>query len=164
MSKVTDAMEQFYQYAKDDCVISDELNNVLVCDEVKIEFFTLCKKFADISLNAPKFKDEKSGEIAGYFQFSDIEKAKNAARDFYFKYQLNDIDGYMKTIHKVHRLAVEWDDERRKSGLVQSDTYNYGYGFVGRYYNFQELPEDLWLKICDETKKYIQSKSNNIDC
>lgn len=164
MPKVTDAMEQFYLYIKGDCAISDELNNVLASDEVKIEFFTLCKKFADISLNAPKFKDEESGGIAGYFQFSDIEKAKNAARDFYLKHRLNDIDGYMETIHKVHRLAVEWDDARTKSGLVQSETYNYGYGFMGRYYNFQELPEDMWMKICDETKGYIQSKSDNIDC
>lgn len=70
----------------------------------------------------------------------------------------------MKTIHKVYHLAVEWDVERIKGGLVQFDTYGYGYGFVGRYYNFQELPEDIWLKICDETKKYIHSKSDNIDC
>ncbi len=69
MPKITDAMEQFYLYAKDDCDINDELNNVLVSDEAKIEFFTLCKKFADISLNAPKFKDEESGEVAGCFQF-----------------------------------------------------------------------------------------------
>lgn len=164
MHKITDAMEQFYLYAKEDCAISDELNSVLVSDEVKMEFFTLCKKFADISLNAPKFKNGESGEFMGCFQFSDIEKAKIAAREFYLKYQLNDMEGYMETIHKVHRLAVEWDDERTKSGLVQSETYNYGYGFMGRYYNFQELPEDMWMKICDETKEYIQSKSDNTGC
>ena len=97
MSKVTDAMKQFYLCVKDECVISDELKNILISDEVKIEFFTLCEKFADISLNAPKFKDKESGEIGGCFQFLDIENAKNAARDFYLKYQLNDIDSYMET-------------------------------------------------------------------
>ena len=59
MSKVTDAMKQFYLCVKDECVISDELKNILISDEVKIEFFTLCEKFADISLNAPEFKDKE---------------------------------------------------------------------------------------------------------
>ena len=27
---------------------------------------------------------------------------------------------------------------------------------------FQELPEDVWIKICDETKEYIQSKLDEI--
>ena len=158
MPEISDAMEQFYQYAKDNDAMSDELCNILVSDDIKIEFFVLCKKFADISLNAPKIKDKISGEIMGCFQFSDIEKAKNAARDFYLNHQLNDIEGYMGTIHKMHRLADEWNDKRTKSGLVQSEKYNYRYGFRGIYYNFQELPEDMWVQICDETKEYIKSK------
>ena len=155
MSRASDAIEQFYQYAKDECAISDELNSVLVRDEVKIEFYNLCKRFADISLNALKFKNGKSGEIMGVFQFSDIEKVKHSARDFYLEHQLRDIEGYMESIHKVHRLAVEWDDGRRKAGLVQSETYNHGEGLVGYYYNFQELPEDIWMKICNEIKESI---------
>lgn len=163
MSKVTDAMKQFYLYVKDECVISEELKNILISDEVKIEFFTLCEKFADISLNAPKFKDKVSGEIGGCFQFSDIENAKNAARVFYLKYQLNDIDSYMETIHKVYHLAVDCNDDRAKSGFVQSEIYNYDHGFMGKYYNFQELPEDIWITICAETKEYIQSKLDEIE-
>ena len=69
----------------------------------------------------------------------------------------------METIHKAHHLAVECNDDRAKSGFVQSKTYNNGHGFMGKYYNFQELPEDIWMKICDETKEYIQSKLDEIE-
>lgn len=99
MSKVTDAMKQFYLCVKDECVISDELKNILISDEVK----------------------------------------------------------------KVYHLAVECNDERAKSGFVQSETYNYDHGFMGKYYNFQELPEDIWITICAETKEYIQSKLDEIE-
>ncbi len=68
MSKIDNAMEQFYQYVKYDHALNDELSDVLVNEEVEKEFFDLCKKFADISLSAPKFKDEKSGEASCCFQ------------------------------------------------------------------------------------------------
>lgn len=156
MPKMTNAIEQFYLYAKEECTMSEELNTVLINDNVKADFFIVCKKFADISLNAPKFKTDDSLGVMGYFQPLDIERAKRAARDFYLKHRLNDIEGYMETIHKLHHLAVEWDDERTKSGLLQSETYNYSHGFMGIYFNFEKLPEDIWTKISDETKEYIQ--------
>lgn len=84
-------------------------------NDIRAEFFNLCKRFADISLNAPKYTDKESGDVVGCFQFSDIEKAKNAARVFYFKYQLNDLESFMEKFIKFIILLLSGKIEEQKA-------------------------------------------------
>lgn len=148
MAILHDSKEQFYSYAEE--LLGKELKQLLDSDDMKLEFYDLCKKFADIPLNAPKGKDPKTGELLGSFQFTDIDLAKEATVSFVKKYNISDLDAFMETIHILHEHAVEWDDIRAKSGLVRSESYNYNGGFFGKYYNFQCLPDDIWKTICTE--------------
>ena len=59
MAIIHDAKDQFYSYAKE--FLGAELEQLLDSDDKKDEFYSLCKKFSEILLNAPKFKDPKTG-------------------------------------------------------------------------------------------------------
>ena len=50
-----------------------------ICDE---EFYYLCKTYIDISLNAPKLPDKDNLTVTASFQYSDIDKAKEATTNF----------------------------------------------------------------------------------
>ena len=151
MAVFHNSKEQFYLLAEE--FLSEELKRLLDSDNIKLEFYDLCKKFADISLNAPKIKDPKTGEVGGYFQNADISIAKEETTTFVKKYGIVDIDAFMESIHNLHGYAVEFDDVRATSGFMQSESYNYNGGFFGIYYNFQQLPDDIWKTICNEIIK-----------
>lgn len=148
MAILHDSKEQFYSYAEE--LLGEELKQLLDSDDMKLEFYDLCKKFADITLNAPKRKDPKTGKLEGCFQYDDMDSAKEATVKFVKKYNIHHLDSFMESIYRLHGHAVEWDDARAKSGFVQAESYNYNGGFFGTYYNFQCLPDDIWKTICIE--------------
>ena len=156
MAIIHDAKDQFYLYAKE--FLGAELEQLLDSDDKKDEFYSLCKKFSEISLNAPKFKDPKTGKVEGCFQYDDMDSAKEATVEFVKKYNIHNLDAFMESIHRLHGHAVEWDDARVKSGFVQAESYNYNGGFFGTYYNFQCLPDDVWEDICKEIIEAINKK------
>lgn len=148
--------EYFYMYAKD--FLGEELEQLLDSDDKKDEFYSLCKKFSEISLNAPKFKDPKTGNVEGCFQYDDIDCAKEATMEFVKKYDIQNFDAFMESIHRLHGHTVDCYDNRAKSGFVQTDSSNYNGGFFGIYYNFQCLPDDIWETICAEIIEEINKK------
>lgn len=136
--------------------LGTELEKLLDNEDKKEEFYGLCKKFSDISLNAPKFNDSKTGNIGGSFQYADIDLARNSTVEFVKRYNIHNLDAFMESIHRLHGYAVEWDDERTKSSFIRAKSYNYNGGFFGTYYNFQSLPDDIWKDICKEIIEEIK--------
>ncbi len=114
------------------------------------EFYEVCSKFSDISLNALKFVDHKTCDVQASFQFTDINNAKVHFKNFMRDKELNDVEGVLDAIGMMHRFAVAWDDPREKSGIVPPEGYDWTPGFAGKYHNFRELPEDIWQKIRNE--------------
>ena len=157
MASLHNSKDDFYAYAEK--FLTEELQQLLNNDKMKSEFYNLCKKFSDISLNAPKIKDSKTGNVSGSFQHTDINIAKEQTINFITKYGITDPDAFMEIIHRVYGNAVDRDDKRQKAGLVKSESYNYNGGFFGTYYNFQQLPDDIWEIICTEI---IETIKNNV--
>lgn len=116
-------------------------------------FYELCSKFTDISLNAPKTADPKTCDVQACFQFTDINVAKAAFKDFVSKNGISDINGLLEAIHLMHPFSVAWDDPRSKGGMVRPENYDWKPGFAGKYHNFCQLPEDIWNQIKDEIMK-----------
>lgn len=115
-------------------------------------FYELCSKFADIGLNAPKQADPVTCDVEACFKFSDCDAAKAAFKDFFEKHNLSDVDGVLEAVHLMHRIAVAWDDPRCTGGRVIPKNYDWKQGFGGKYYNFCELPDDIWNKIAEEIR------------
>lgn len=157
MSKTMDYLEYFYQYAKSNDCLNDELTDLLKKDKTKKEFFDLCKKFEDISLNADKFIVDEPNAISACFKFSDIALAKEAAKTFYILYHIKNVDEYIEAIHKLYPQTVEQDDDRQKSGFIRNEDINRSLGYYGIYFNFRELPENEWDKISKELKEYLKT-------
>lgn len=57
----------------------------------------------------------------------------------------------------MYEYAVEFGDER-KSGIVRPEGYNYQPGFAGVYYNFAQIPDDIWRKIKSETIELLEAE------
>ncbi len=119
-------------------------------EENTSEFYEVCSKFSDISLNAPKFVDHKTCDVQASFQFTDIDIAKVHFKNFMRDKELNDVEGVLDAIGIMHRFAVAWDDPRVKSGIVHPEGYDWTPVFAGKYHNFCELPEDIWQRIRSE--------------
>lgn len=71
--KISNAVEQFY------CSLTEneELRKMkiyVVLEDSCMEFYNVCARFADISLNAPKYRILGTCDIQGCFQYKDIEK------------------------------------------------------------------------------------------
>ena len=105
------------------------------------QFYELCQKYSDIALNAIKQRIPGTCDVQGCFQFTEIEAA--------------DIDALLSLIHEFHSYAVAWDDKRTTSGSVLPENYDYQSMYAGKYYNFKELPDDIWEQIAREVKEYI---------
>ena len=119
------------------------------------QFYELCQKYSDISLNAIKQRIPGTCDVQGCFQFADIESAKHATKNYVVEWEIKDIDTLLSLIHDFHSHAVAWDDKRTTSGRVLPENYNYQSIYGGKYFNFKELPEDTWESIALEVKEYI---------
>lgn len=155
-SVISNSKEQFFNHLINSKDIV-RLGVFTVLKEKYLEFYDVCKAFADISLNAPKYRLPGTCDIQGSFQFSDIEIAKNKAKNFYEKNAIDNMEEYLFAIKELHRLAVEFDDPRCTGGRVMSENNNFTFGTYGKYYNFAEIPLDIWNQIENDVKEYIQN-------
>ena len=155
MSKTTDSLEYFYQYAEDNNCLNDELKKLLTNDETKKEFFELCERFEDISLNADKFKGDEPRAVSGCFKYSDIALAKEAAKSFYISHNIKDVDAYIEAIHQLYPQAAEQNDSSQKYGFIRNEGINFSLGYYGTFFCFKELPEDVWDGLSKEVKEYL---------
>ena len=119
------------------------------------QFYELCQKYSDIALNAIKQRVPGTCDVQGCFQFTDIEAAKQATKDYVEEWEITDIDVLLSLIHDYHSHAVAWDDKRMTSGRVLPENYDYQSMYAGKYFSFKRLPEDIWEQIAHEVKEYI---------
>lgn len=146
MSKISSSSENFYnsikQYQEDIDAIWGTTVNI-----ENTEFYELCKKFADIGLNAPKRVVEGTCNVQGCFQDNDINIAVNETVFYIKHWKIIEIDLLFELINNMHSLAVDWDETRQKSAFIKSAGYNYNGGYAGKLHNFSELPQDIFDKI-----------------
>lgn len=119
------------------------------------QFYELCQKYSDIALNAPKQRVPNTCDVQACFQFADIDAAKYATKKYVEQWGIKDIDALLSLIQELHWRAVAWDDERVTGGRVVPENYDYSSMYGGKYYNFKELPDDIWETISCEIKEYI---------
>lgn len=156
MVKISNSLEGFFNEVKTNEQIKKmKIYDVLVsnCDE----FYHVCEKFADIGLNAPKYRVPGTCNVQGYFQFEDIQKAKESAKNFYIEKDIHDVNEYLSAIENVYAYAVDFRDTRCRSALVKPQNADFSSGFYGKYHNFVEVPNDIWSDIMEETKQYIMN-------
>ncbi len=154
MGIIRNSVDQFINTVKSNEEIKKmKIHDVLVdnCEE----FYKVCEKFADIGLNAPKYRVPGTCDVQGYFQFEDIRKAKEIAKQFYMEKNIVDIEEYLMAIERVYTLAVDFDDDRCRGGMIRPEKADFSYGMFGKYYNFAEIADDVWEDIKKETKQYI---------
>ena len=75
--------------------ISENLNVILQNTEAQDDFWNLCKSYAEIGLNAPKYRTPGTCDVQGVFQYADIDTAKDNTVEFIQKYNIDDV---IKTI------------------------------------------------------------------
>lgn len=147
--------EQFYySLIKNEEIKNMEIFNVI--EENYLDFYDVCEKFADISLNALKYKVAGTCDVQGCFQFTDIERAKRCAKEFFDNKSLKNVDEYMLAISLMYRLAVDHNDARCLGAIVKSENKDSPIGSLSTYYNFAKIPSNIWQDIEKETKEFIQ--------
>lgn len=109
--------------------------------------------FSDISLNAPKESDSKNCNVRALFQFSDINAAKAAFKEYVSKHGLVDVEGILKAIEVMHGDAIEFDDQREHHRVVRPKEFDRFSGSFGEYFSFCRIPDDVWNSIKDEILK-----------
>lgn len=124
---------------------SDELSVILQNEEGQDDFWNLCKSYAEIGLNAPKHRVPGTCEVQGVFQYTDVDNARDNTVNFIRKYGIKDKDKFFEFVKKLYIHAVEFNDTRH-SGLVAPETTSM-YGYAGTYYNFAQLPDDIFDRI-----------------
>lgn len=121
---------------------SEELNDILQNTEAKNDFWNLCKSYAEIGLNAPKYRIPGTCDVQGLFQYAVIDYTRDKTVEFIQKY---DIDDLFYLVEKMYTRVVEFNDERH-SGLVKPESTSIS-GFAGKYYNFAELPDEVFEEL-----------------
>lgn len=126
-------------------VKSDKLSYILQNTEGQDDFWKLCKSYAEIGLNAPKYRAPGTCEIQGVFQYTDIDNARDNTVEFIEKYNIDDREDFFNLVEKMYTHAVEFGDTRH-STLVNPETTSMS-GYAGKYYNFAELPDDIFKDL-----------------
>lgn len=154
MGIIRNSVDQFLNTLKTNEQICEmKIRNELVNNYE--EFYKVCEKFADIGLNAPKYRVPGTCDVQGCFQFDDIRKAKEIAKQFYIEKNIVDIEEYLTAIERVYTLAVDFDDDRCHGAMIRPENVDFSYGMFGKYYNFAEIADEVWEDIKKETKEYI---------
>lgn len=89
MAIIRNYFDQFINHIKSD----EHIKNMKiygVLEENFEDFYFVCEKFADIGLDAPKYRIPGTCDVQGCFQFEDIRKAKEAAKSFYAEKNITD--------------------------------------------------------------------------
>lgn len=151
------ASEQFYyeyEQKKGQASLFPEIDIIIESDDGKIDFFDLCKKYEEIALNAPKFKD---GDAV--MQDVDINNAIEETKNFYHQYDITDKDALLAAIHMMYPYAREWGDGRASGSTVEwnDTTARRNGGVVGTYYNFRKIPGNVWSSIKADAIKALEN-------
>ena len=125
--------------------ISENLNVILQNIEAQDDFWNLCKSYAEIGLNAPKYRKPGTCDVQGVFQYADIDTARDNTVEFIEKYNIDDREDFFNLVEKMYTHAVEFGDTRH-STLVNPETTSMS-GYAGKYYNFAELPDDIFKDL-----------------
>lgn len=141
----------FLHHVKDNKLINemtiyDAINNN--CED----FYYVCRKFADIGLNAPKLNQD--GNIKVFFRPEDIENAKEAAKTFYIEKNISEIDEYLEAIKELCEFAVEIGDSKSAVILNDKGSKDSSNIIYGTYYNFAKFPKKIG--------NGLQMKQNNL--
>lgn len=154
MSKISSSNEYFYKSMKKYQNDTDAIWGATINIE-DTGFYELCKKFADIGLNAPKQIIEGTFNVQGYFQDSDINIATKETVAYIKQWKITDIDLLFELIGNMHSLAVDWDEKRTKSANIKNSSYNYDVGLAGKLHNFSKLPQEIFDEICCDIKAVL---------
>lgn len=148
---LNNALEEFYYYFDEnlDLISSDEIKAIVSEKKYNSGFYEICLKYSEIALNAPKFKDEKSGEIGACFQYGDINTAVSATCMYIKENNIKEYKQLLSSIRSFHRYAIK-DNENRVTSKYISSYDNPNMMGYGMYYDFLDLPDDLWNKIIDD--------------
>ena len=82
-------------------------------------FTIIFKTYIDISLNAPKLPDKDNLTVTASFQYSDIDKAKEATTNFINICNIQNIEELLEVIKMFYPYAS--NDNRQKSGTLFKD-------------------------------------------
>lgn len=152
MSCLHNAKESFYEkLSKID--VERKIDNLHIDKE--FGFFELCKIYADIGLNADKTICEEAQSVKGLFNHNDIERAKRATLVYIKDNNIENVELLMEMIKVMHKHAVEWDDSRKKGGVVRVDSRALSSGYMGSLYSFSKLPSDIFDKIYSDIIQLI---------
>jgi len=143
--------KQFYSR-----VIKDNPNaeiSKLLQENVDCGYYELCQSFADVALNAPFIKND-DGSLAGVFQHSDIDIAKEKAVQLIKNNAITDIDNFFKVLEHEYPFSVAPDDTRRKCGMVQEKETGL-MGYMGTLYFFDYISDNVYSDMVTEIKKQL---------
>ena len=119
------------------------------------EYYELCQSFLDIALNAPIIKNE-DGSLAGVFQHSDIDIAKQNAVSFITNHNIHDVDDFFVVLDSLYPFSALPDDKRQKSAIVREDCGYFGY--IGTWYSFTHISDNVYQGIVNEIKELLNDK------
>lgn len=122
-------------------------------------FRDVCQKFLDIALNAPKVKTDDR-KLAGVFQYSDINIAKEAATEFINKHNIQNINEFFSIIESEYPQSGAADDKRQKSGFLKEDNVGGVVGYAGTFYIFTRISDDVFQKVVAEIKEALKQTSD----
>lgn len=74
---------------------TDELSAILRNEEAQDDFWNLCKSYAEIGMNAPKYRTHGTCEVQGVFQYTDVDNAKDNTVAFIRKYSINGKEDFL---------------------------------------------------------------------
>lgn len=84
-------------------------------------------------------------------------KEQSVVQKLFYDKSLKNIDEYILAIRMIYRLAVDFNDSRCSGGIVKQENTDSSYGSFGIYYNFVEMPLDIWWDVEKEVKEFIQN-------
>ena len=143
--------EYIYKRFYDDIMrldnISENIDKHLMSNEFVRGLFDVCEKVSYIGINAPKFKSPNSGDVSASFQYADVDNAISYIIDFTKEYQDIETSELLSIVGKLHGCVLGNNDTGNSSGIMWNDDHS-----LGSYYNFAELPKDIWLSF----RKYAE--------
>ena len=85
--------------------------------------------------------------VTASFQYSDIDKAKEATTNFINTFNIQNIEELLEVIKMFYPYAS--NDNRQKSGTLFKDV-PYGSPTIGRYFDFCRMPDEVWKTIVQD--------------
>ena len=137
---INDYLKQYF-YSQVDENIKDFPN----VDEKVVhteKFMSLCQKFVDISLKAPKFVEPGTTELHASFQYKDMDVAKRAFLLFCDQERVEDRNSLLDFIRVVSPWSVNHDNTA--SGTITNQKSPWEPVRTATYYDTTVLPDEIW--------------------